>query len=300
MGSGETGTGQNPPCGESINGPVDTNMPSPSEVLQSFSALVLTGGSSGIGRSFIELGASLEPNLVFCNLSRRLPAKKTCEIAGKRLNHFACDVSRPEELARVAGELSAFLATAVPAGRILLVNNSGFGAFGRFPEPGLDRQLELIDVNVRAVVELTGRLLPILRARGGAILNIASTVAFQPTAFAATYGASKAFVLHWTLALNEELRGSGVRALALCPGTTTTEFFRTAGLADGAVVAAISQSPETVVACALRALGSGRSQVVPGWFNKLYTLVGARLPKPLATRLAALVFGRFRLGRTSP
>ncbi|MBM3854866.1 MAG: SDR family NAD(P)-dependent oxidoreductase, partial [Verrucomicrobia bacterium] len=210
------------------------------------------------------------------------------------------DVSRREELERVAGELSAFLAATVPTGRILLVNNSGFGAFGRFPEPGLDRQLELIDVNVRAVVDLTGRLLPTLRARGGAILNIASTVAFQPTAYAATYGASKAFVLHWTLALNEELRGSGVRALAVCPGTTTTEFFRTAGLADGAVAAAVSQAPETVVAVALRALGSGRSQVVPGWFNKLYTFAGSKLPKPLATRIAALVFGRFRLGRTSP
>ena len=128
-------------------------------------------------------------------------------------------------------------------------------------------------------------------------MNIASTVAFQPTAFAATYGASQAFVLHWTLALNEELRGSGVRALAVCPGTSATEFFRTAGLGEGAVAASLSMSTDAVVECALRALGSGRSQVVPGFVNKLYTFVGSRLPKPIATWVAAQVFGRFRLKR---
>ncbi len=275
-------------------------MPPLNEALQSFSAVVVTGGSSGIGKSFIELSFKLKPELVFCNLSRRPPAKKTAEIAGKKLNHFACDLSCADDVERVAAAVTRFLDTHVPGGRLLLINNSGFGTFGRFSDADLVRELEMIDVNVRGLVGLTGYLLPVLRARGGAVMNIASTVAFQPTAYAATYGASKAFVLHWTLALNEELRGTGVSALAVCPGTTSTEFFRTAGLGDGAIVPALTMTTTAVVECALRALAAGRSQVVPGWINTIYSFVGGKLPKPVATRIAAWILGRFRLRPNSP
>ena len=215
------------------------------------------------------------------------------------MNHFPCDLSRAADIERAAGEVAAFLDRVRPAGRILLINNSGFGTFGRFPEPDLARQLEMVDVNVRAIVHLTGRLLPLLKARGGVVMTIASTVAFQPTAYAATYGASKAFVLHWTLALNEELRGTGVRALAVCPGTTGTDFFRQAGLGDGAVLPALSMTSDAVVKVALRALAAGRSQVVPGWKNKVYTFVGSKLPKPLAARIGAIILARFRLNKAA-
>jgi short-subunit dehydrogenase len=293
MGSFETGTGRSPPCEkESEFDTLTTIVPSSSEALQKYSAVVVTGGSSGIGKSFIRQVSKLKPDLVFCNLSRRSPGEKKAGVAHERLNHFACDLSRPDEVARAAEEVVAFLEKEVPVGGVLLINNSGIGAFERFPEPNLGRQLEIVDLNVRAVVELTGRLLPLLRARGGAVVNIASTVAYVPTPFAATYGASKAFVLHWTLALNEELRGSGVRALAVCPGTTATDFFRSAGMGEGMVAASLSMTPEAVVESALQALGAGRAQVVPGWMNKCYTWVGARLPKPAAAWLAGKVLGR--------
>src|SRR5476651_1497275 len=99
-------------------------MPSPSEALQSFSAVVITGGSSGIGKSFIELMGKLKPDLVFCNLSRRDPGIKNF---GKRLNHFPVDLSRADEVGRAAREVGEFLGREVPAGKILLINNSGFG-----------------------------------------------------------------------------------------------------------------------------------------------------------------------------
>ncbi len=268
-------------------------VPSLSEALSPFSAVVVTGGSSGIGKSFIELGRKLKPDLVVCNLSRRPPPEKISGAAGKFLNHFACDLSRAAEVERVAGELHAFLERSVPAGRILLINNSGFGTFAAFPEPNLARELDMIDLNVRAVVHLTGLMLPRLRARGGAIMNIASTVAFQPTAFAATYGATKAFVLNWTIALNEELRGSGVRALAVCPGTTRTEFFERAGV-GGAEKAPFAMSSEAVAEIAFRALAAGRAQVVTGWKNKLMTFAGAKVPKPLAARVSAAMLTRIR------
>ncbi len=272
-------------------------VPSPSEALQSFSSVIVTGGSSGIGKSFIELIQKLKPDVVICNLSRRSPEKNIGVLGRQNLNHFTCDLSSARDLEVTAREVRAFLSRTVPAGRSLLINNSGMGAFGRFPEPDLSRQLGLIDLNVRAVVHLTGLLLPFLRERGGVIMNIASTVAFQPTAYAATYGASKAFVLHWSLALNEELRGSGVRAIAVCPGTTTTDFFRAAGQGDSAARAAFTMSAEEVVETALRAMAAGRAQVVPGWKNQLYTFLGSKLPKPFVTRIGASMMARFRLNK---
>ena len=267
-------------------------VPSLSEALTSFSAVIVTGGSSGIGKSFIELMQRLNPGLQFCNLSRREPGIKN---SGIKLNHFPVDLSRPAELAAAVTAIEAFLTQAVPTGRVLLINNSGFGAYGRFPEPNLGHQLELIDVNIRALVDLTGRFLPLLKARGGAIINVASTAAFQPTPFMATYGASKAFVLHWSLALNEELRGSGVSALAVCPGPTTTDFSKRAGLQSGSVSPALSMTCEQVVMASLRALAAGRSQVVTGWKNKAMTFVTAKLPKPLVARAAAKALGRYQI-----
>ena len=267
-------------------------MPSLSEEFQTVSAVIVTGGSSGIGKSFIELCQKLNPGLRFCNLSRHAPVINNY---GLKLNHFACDLSRPAEIERAAADVAALLAREVPAGRLLLINNSGFGAYGRFPEPNLEHQLEMLDVNIRGLVHLTGRLLPLLKARGGAIINVASTAAFQPTAYMAAYGASKAFVLHWSLALNEELRGTGVRALAVCPGPTATEFFRRAGLKPGSVAGAMSMSCESVVQASLRALAAGRSQVVTGWKNKAGAFFASKLPKPLVARVTALVLARYRL-----
>ncbi len=267
-----------------------------SEVFRAFSSAVITGGSSGLGQAFISMGLKVHPELRFCNLSRSTPPNFSLE---KSLHHIPCDLARRSEAEHAARQVLAWL-EGTPAGRVLLINNSGFGAYGCFHESNLSRQLEIIDVNVGAVVQLTGLLMPALRARGGVIMNIGSTTAFQPTAYAATYGASKAFILHWTLALNEELRGTSVRALAVCPGPTATNFFRAAGLADGSVTPSLSMTSDEVVTLAMRAVGRGRSQIVTGWKNKVYASLASKLPKPLATRIGAKVMARFRLRSVKP
>jgi short-subunit dehydrogenase len=137
----------------------------------------------------------------------------------------------------------------------------------------------------------------VLKQRGGAIVTVASTAAFQPTPYLAAYGATKAFVLHWSLALNEELRGTNLRTLAVCPGPTSTEFFRRAGLKQGAVAAKHGQTTDEVVQEALEALAGGRAQVVTGWRNKLMTAVSSKLPKPWVTRISAKVLKRWRLSK---
>lgn len=298
MGSVATRPGRSPALLKKNLDSLPPVVPPLSEALQPFSAVIVTGGSSGIGKSFIQLGGNLKRDLIFCNLSRRPPPENISTYSAKTLNHFSCDLSRPSEIVTVVGTMREFIEREVPSGRLLLVNNSGFGAFGAIGEIPLERQLDMIDVNVRAVVHLTGLLLPLLRARGGAILNIASTVAFQPTPYAATYGATKAFVLNWTVALNEELRGSTVRALAVCPGTTSTDFFKRAGVGEQRLKATAGMTPESVVKSAFRALARGRSQSVPGIGNKLYTFAGARVSKPFAARIAGRVLSRRRPGTT--
>jgi short-subunit dehydrogenase len=123
-------------------------MPSPEAALRNFSAVVITGGSSGIGKSFIELCGRLRPELAFCNLSRRKPDMGALQL---KLRHVPCDLSDPAQVERALEDVRDFLGIEAPSGGILLINNSGFGIYGRFPEPGRGVQLEMLDVNVRAV-----------------------------------------------------------------------------------------------------------------------------------------------------
>ncbi len=266
------------------------------KMLSEYAVIVVTGGSSGIGKAFIEHVWKLKPEVIICNLSRREPRDFSSQL---KLRHIPVDLSSPEALGGAADEIISYLNGAAPQGKILLVNNSGFGGYGRVDEIGRAHQLEMIDVNVRAVVDLTARLLPELARRGGAVVNIASTAAFQPTAYMATYGATKAFLLHWSLALGEDLRAAGVRVLAVCPGPTATEFFKRAGLKQGAVSDRWGQTSDEVVLEALHALARGRRQVVCGWANWLMAACSSRLPKPWAARLGAAVLAKFRLSRVT-
>lgn len=229
------------------------------------------------------------------NLSRRFPESISTQEAALKFTHIPCDFSRRDELAAGVEQLLELLeGQPASAGRILLINNSGFGSYGPFPQPGIERNLEMLDVNIRAPLLLTEQLLPLMRARGGAIVNIASTAAFQPTAYMATYGASKAFMLHWSLALREELRGTGVHVLAVCPGPTSTQFFRNAGMQQAILPDSIGQTVEQVVDASLAALAAERGMVVSGWQNKLSTFFASKLPKVFAARLAARVIAHFR------
>jgi uncharacterized protein len=271
-------------------------MSSLSEEVRKYSAVVVTGGSSGIGKSFIERIATLHPGVPICNLSRRIPDINLSQL---NLRQVPCDLSKSDQIAVAATEVLRFLHELPTQGPVLLINNSGFGAYGHFPEPHLAHQLEMLDVNIRAVVDLTGQLLPLLKQHGGTILTVASTAAFQPTPYLAAYGASKAFVFHWSMALNEELRGTGLRTLAVCPGPTSTEFFRRAGLKKGSVTDSLGQTSEQVVEESLRALAAGKSLVVTGWKNKLLTTFSGLLPKTWVTRLSAVILARWRLSKTS-
>ncbi len=265
-------------------------MSSEEQLFKDVETVIITGGSSGIGECFIRRIQTLKPQMAFGNLSRTEPAISFKE---SPIFHIPCDLSRREALESAAREAEKFARQR--SGKIMLINNSGFGCYGPFPNPALEEHLEMIRVNVQAPVHLTGLLLPLLRERGGFIVNIASTSAFQPTPYMATYGASKAFLLHWSLSLGEDLKHDGVEVLAVCPGPTSTKFFRRAGFTQPVVSGRIGQTPDQVVDATFRALKSRKRVVVSGGLNKLLVSASSRLPKAAAARISEMVLRRFRL-----
>jgi short-subunit dehydrogenase len=192
---------------------------------------------------------------------------------------IASDLARPGEAERLWG--------AATAGRTvhLLVNNAGFGARGPFAELPLARQVEMVQVNCTAVLELAHHALGSMRGRrSGGIINVASIAAFQPVAGLATYAASKAFVLALSESIWSEERESGVRVLALCPGRTPTEFQAIAGTGNADRAFGV-RTADQVVAAALEALERGHSYEVPGLENYLATWLVRVMPRSAVTRV---------------
>lgn len=248
---------------------------------------VITGASSGFGAIFAELLAKRGLSLL---LAGRDEARLNAVAQRVRQNAPNIDV----EL--IVGDLGTKAGVGALAARVqdrvveVLVNNAGFGTYGRFPELDADREQDLLAVNVDALVRLTHAVLPGMLARGrGGILNVASTIAFQPGPYQATYGASKAFVLSLSQALWAETRGTGVTVTALCPGPTRTGFVDALGsdVSHTAVYRHLVE-PEPVVAAGLRAMDKGRAVVVPGWRNRIMATVGRLTPG----WISALVSGR--------
>lgn len=174
----------------------------------------------------------------------------------------------------------------------LLVNNAGFGAQGRFDEVPLARQVDMVQLNCTALLELAHFALPPMRERGeGGIINVASLASFQAIPSLATYAATKAFVLSLSQALWAENRSAGVRVLALCPGRTPTEFQEVAGTGDAEGTFG-ARTPEQVVAAGLQALERGASYVVPGLENHLASWLIRLAPGSVVTRALKRVVQR--------
>lgn len=258
--------------------------------LDQYALVVVTGGSSGIGQSFIRTFANLRYRGLVCNLSRSDPGR-FLEDAG--VQHIPTDLTVADDLNAAKRSLQSILA-GLGNGKIMLVNNSGFGSGGRFPRQGMEHHLNMLDLNVRALVDLSGWFLPVMRERGGAIVNIASTAAFQPTPMLATYGATKAFVLHWSLALSYELRHSGVQVLCVCPGPTRSAFFRRAGYEEAPRSPGRGMEPDRVARETLVALIRRRVLVVNGLRNRLIASMMELLPSVFQVRLAGAVLSQMR------
>ncbi len=247
------------------------------------SRALVTGASSGIGETFARRLAAQGDDLVL--VARRQDRLQALAAdlgsSGVGIEVLPADLTTEEGLEAVEQRLASSTAPID-----LLVNNAGFGSTGPFVDMPLERELQMVQLNVVALMRLTRAALDPMAARGaGAIVNLSSMASFQALPLTATYAATKAFVTSFTEALAEETRGSGVRLQALCPGLTRTEFHATAAMDLTWLPSAAWQSAEQVVDASLAALATGRVVVIPGLLNKLTAAASWLLPRRVVTRL---------------
>jgi short-subunit dehydrogenase len=254
---------------------------------------LVTGASSGLGAEFARQLASRGANLILVARS------------ADRLRTLAAEIERthPVQVEVIPTDLADRDAVQQLADRIgdrvhLLVNNAGYGSYGRFATLDPGHEYDQVLVNNAALVALTRAVLPAMLGRGsGAVINLASTIAFQPGAYQAVYGATKAFVLSFSEAVRVETRGTGVRVLALCPGPVDTGFLAALGDDRAAHTAIYSRldRADRVIAVALRALDHDRGTVIPGLRNALL----ANAPRFAPRSVTAWISGRLLRPRPS-
>ncbi len=254
---------------------------------------VITGASSGIGAEFARQLASRGHDITIT--ARRMDRLTRLANTLRAQYHvnvtiLEADLEQPEGLSTVSTYLQQ-------GGPWILINNAGFGTKGSFANLDITREQAEIAVNVTAVQALTAAALPrCIDAAEGGIINVASTAAFQPLPYMATYAATKAFVLAFTEALAFETRNTGVRMMALCPGPVKTEFTDVVGAQHdhSRLSSARHISVERCVQVALAGFDRGRTVVIPGWSNVLTAQVPRLTPRALVRQVA----GNFTAPRT--
>lgn len=249
---------------------------------------LITGASGGIGAELARIFASNRYDVVLVarNEAKLRELSRELSHSGVRTEIIATDLAVPGAARTIVEHLAA---RAIEVD--VLVNNAGFGLYGQFIETSLETELEMIQLNVVALTELTKRLLPGMVARqSGRILNLATTGAFFSTPTMAVYCATKAYVLSFSEAIGDELAGSGVTVTVLCPGPTASGFQAVAHLENSALVAGRTLPTAREVAHAgFDALMAGKTLFIPGLSNTIKTRVPRILPRRLMTRIVRWV-----------
>lgn len=237
---------------------------------------LVTGASGGIGLDLARLFARDGYRVILVARSEEKLRRYASELGGE---YLVADLTRPEaprEIYDKVGDVDA------------LVNNAGFGMLGPFVAGDEQRQIEMLQVNIVALTHLTRLFLPAMVKRGsGAILNVASTAAFQPGPLMAMYYATKAYVLWLTEAIADEVRDSGVHVSALCPGPTATGFAESAKMETTRLFKLFKPASSAAVARAgYEGLFQGRRIVIPGMRNKLIAQSVRLSPRRVVTTIA--------------
>ena len=244
---------------------------------------LVTGASTRLGIEFARQLSKRGYRLVLA--ARR---KERLDALAKELGNaraVAVDLSKSNAAARLMTDVEANGETVD-----LLVNNAGFGLIGRFAEVDAKRERQMIDLNVGALTDLCRAVAPAMIERGsGAILNVASTAAFQPGPKMAVYFATKAFVLSLSEALHEELKPHGIKVSCLCPGPTRTEFGDVAGFGGNRLFDRVAMTAEKVVEIGLKGLDSNRAVVIAGWLNKAGAASTRFAPRPVIRKIAGAI-----------
>ena len=248
---------------------------------------LITGASSGIGLALAEALARRGRNLILVARRREALESIASELSqrfGVEVLFRVCDLSEPLQLSGLLHELEQS-EHAID----LLVNNAGLGSSGAFVAQDWRREQQLIEVNILALARLCHAIGNVMAGQGsGQILNVASLAGFQPGPWMSNYYASKAYVLHFSEGLREELREHGVSVSVLCPGPTRSAFFRQAGLDSRPLEGSeLLMNAEEVALYTVRALEKKRALIIPGWRNRLLAMAPRLAPRRLVRKLAA-------------
>jgi short-subunit dehydrogenase len=245
---------------------------------------LITGGSGGIGYELALQFAADGYQVVLVARNRQRLQQVSSEIIGKYkvpVQIIEMDLSELDAPQRLFEEVQT-LGMEVD----VLVNNAGFGVYGSYLETNGDTELQMIDLNMRTLTDLTKRFLAGMVRRGtGGILNVASTGAFQPGPLMSVYFATKAYVLSYTEALANELQGTGVVVSVLCPGMTKTEFFIAPAFSDKKQnvnlhrVERMMMDASAVAAIGYRGFKTGKRVIIPGFLNNLMAISSKISPR---------------------
>jgi len=247
---------------------------------------LITGASSGIGKALALEYASRGFDLLLTARNQaqlQALAAQCADRSGVDAQVLAADLADP-------AATEALVLAALKEPLYTLVNNAGFAIKGEFVATDIGEELDLLNVQLIAMLRLTKAVLPAMIARGeGRIMNIASVYSFSAVPRQAVYSACKSFMLSFSGALAHELRGKGVRVTAVCPGTTRTEFRRRAGIGEKS---GAGMAPEKVARLAFAASEAGKSTVVPGFWNKIFACASQHLPLAAAASLVSYINDR--------
>ena len=252
--------------------------------------ILITGATSGIGREFVKLFASDGYNIVLTSTSKELLDKDKKDLEKKykdiKVYTIAKDLSKMNSAKEIYEELNKENINVS-----VLINNAGFGYFGKLTDSDIDKNNALMSVNVDALVNLSyyfGK--DMAKRKNGKILNVGSIAAFQGGPYMATYYASKAFVVSFSEALREELRGDNVTVTCLCPGPTRTNFEKTANLQKSYMFKKMDTcSAEYVARIGYNALMKGKSLVTSGFSNKVVVFLTRLSPRILNAKVSGWI-----------
>lgn len=251
---------------------------------------LITGSSKGIGLSMAKELARRKYNLVLTARSEEQLEnikKDLTGLYGIQVETLPLDLSVPGAAEKLAGWCTE---NAFPVS--VLVNNAGYGLWGPFEKSVLEDQLNMLQLNMNAVVELTHLMLPVLRKQEQAyILNVASTAAYQALPTFSLYAASKAFILSFSRGLRYELRDDHVSVTCLSPGPVDTGFADRAGLSMlNEIAAKFNMHPDAVARIAIRGMFNKSPELIPGFINKISAFAARILPKSILERAGANIY----------
>ncbi|HXB13777.1 MAG TPA: SDR family oxidoreductase [Bacteroidia bacterium] len=246
---------------------------------------LITGASKGIGKSIAEGFGKRKYDLLIVARSEKLLADNAEELKkkfGVQVQYIAVDLSSPT----AAKQIAAFCKEKNIEVNVL-VNNAGYGLLGAFKDVSLDEQMNMMQLNMQSLVQLTYAMIPALQAHKGKsyILNVASTAAHQAVPYLGVYSATKAFVLSFSRSLNWEMKGTNVSVSCVCPGPTDTNFMDRAGMTNVKKIAKqaerFNMTPEAVAETAINGTLNGKLEIITGFSNKAGAFFSRHLPKKL-------------------